>query len=134
MLIPILLAATTLLPGLWEYRTTLVGFGGEPERKCLSKAEIDKFLTDPSNRHYDCSYSTRKVGGGSVTLEGVCANRKRPKETIGLSLKGAYTPTTIDMKGVARPRLAGLELPLGATVKAERLSDCPATTEAAPKG
>ena len=133
MLLPVLLAATTLLPGLWEYKISLAGFGGEPERKCLTKAQIDKFLTDPSNRHYDCSYSTREVGAGSVRLEGVCANRKRPTETIGMSLKGAYTPTTIDMKGTARPKLAGLELPLGASVKAERVGECPAP-EAAPAG
>lgn len=124
-LLPALLVATTLLPGLWEYKATLVGLG-EPERKCLTKAEIDRFLSDPSNRHYACDYSTRQVGGGSVRLEGVCSKRKKPSEKIGMSLAGTYTPTTIEMKGTARPRFAGLELPLSAAVSAQRVGECEA--------
>ncbi len=118
----LLAAATTLLPGLWEYQTSLGGMGGKSEQKCLSKAEIDKFLTDPSNRHYDCDYTTREVGAGRVRLEGVCTNRKHAEQKVGVSLKGAYTPTTIRMKGVAKPRIVGLELPLSASVTAERIS------------
>lgn len=125
-ILPVLLAATTLLPGLWEYRTSLAGMGGKAEQKCLSKAEIDKFLTDPSNRRYDCDYTTREVGGGRVRLEGVCTSRKHAEQKIGVSLKGAYTPTTISMKGVAKPRIVGLELPVSASVAAERVGDCPA--------
>ena len=125
-ILPALLAATTLLPGLWEYRTSLAGMGGKAEQKCLSKVEIDKFLTDPSNRHYDCDYSTREVLAGRVRLEGVCTSRKHAEQKIGVSLKGAYTPTTISMKGMAKPRIVGLELPLSASVTAERVGDCPA--------
>lgn len=126
-LLPALLAAaTTLLPGLWEYKATLVGFG-DAERKCLSKAEIDKFLTDPSNRHYACDYGTREVGGGSVRLAGVCSKRKKPSERITLSLAGSYTPTTIEMKGKAGLPLGGLELPLSAAVTATRVGECTGT-------
>ena len=125
-ILPALLAATSLLPGLWEYRTSLLGVGQDPEQRCLSKAEIDQFLTNPSNRHYACEYATREVGRGTVRLEGVCSKRKRPEEKIGMSLAGSFTPNTIQMKGTARPRFAGLELPVSASVTAERISEtCP---------
>lgn len=128
-LLPILLAATTLLPGLWEYKTSLAGMGGgDPERKCLTKAEIDRFLTNPENRHYDCAYPTKRVSAGKVKLEGVCTSRKHAEQTVGVAFEGDYTPTTISLKGVARPRIiAGLELPVSASVTAERVSaECPA--------
>ena len=121
-LLPILLAATTLLPGLWEYKTSLAGFGGDPERKCLSKAQIDRFLTNPSNRHYDCDYATREVAGGRVRLAGVCANRKHAEQRFDVSLQGAYTDETITLKGVARVPLGAVTLPLGASVAATRVS------------
>ena len=128
----LLAAATTLLPGLWEYKTSLVGVGGAPGQKCLTKAQIDKFLTDPSNRHYDCDYATREVGGGHVKLAGACTNRKHPEQKIGLTLKGDYTPETIEMKGHATTKLAGLDLPLAAAVTAHRLSDCTPGAPATP--
>ena len=122
-ILPVLLASTTLLPGLWEYTSSLAGMSGKTEQKCLSKAEVDRFLTEPSNRHYDCDYSTRSVGGGRVRLRGVCTSRKHPEQKIGVSLRGAYTPETVTLKGVANARVfGGLELPVGASVTARRLS------------
>ena len=129
--LPILLAATTLLPGLWEYKSSLAGFGGEPERKCLTKAQVDKFLTDPSNRHYDCDYSTREVGGGKVRLAGVCTNRKHAEQRFNVALSGTYSDDTITLKGTAGLPLGAVTLPLGASVSAKRVSaDC----DAAPAG
>ena len=139
--LPALLAATVLMPGLWEYQSSLVGSRGAPEQKCLAKAEVERFLTNPSNKHYDCDYTTRDVARGKVRLEGVCANRKHPEQKIGVSLRGDYSSTTIELKGVAKPRIVGLELPLAAAISAHRLGDCsapppapvtPAPTTAAP--
>ena len=121
-LLPLLLASTTLLPGLWEYQSSLAGMSGKTERKCLSKAEVEKFLTDPSNRHYDCDYGTHTVGGGRVRLKGVCTSRKHAEQKIGVSLAGTYTPETIAMHGTALARvLGGLELPVAASVTAHRV-------------
>lgn len=128
LLLPVLIASTTLLPGLWEYSSSLAGMSGKTERKCLSKAEVDRFLTDPSNRRYDCDYTTRTVGAGRVRLQGVCTSRKHAEEKIGVSLAGTYTPETIALKGTALARIfGGLEVPVGASVVAHRVSgDCPA--------
>ncbi len=129
-LLPILIASTTLLPGLWEYTSSLAGMSGKTETKCLTKAEVDRFLTDPGNRRYDCDYTTREVGGGKVRLKGVCTSRKHAEQKIGVTLAGTYTPETINLKGTASARLIGdLELPVGASVTARRLG---ATCAAAP--
>ena len=126
-LLPLLIASTTLLPGLWEYQSSLAGMSAKTERKCLSKAEIERFLTEPSNRRYDCDYTTRVVGGGRVRLKGVCTSRKHAEQKIGVSLAGVYTAETIALTGTALPRIfGGLELPVGASVSAHRVSgDCP---------
>ena len=122
-LLPVLIASTTLLPGLWEYSSSLAGMSGKTERKCLSKAEVDHFLTYPSNRHYDCDYTTRVVGAGRVRLKGVCTNRKHADQKIGVSLRGTYTPQTITLRGQAlAPVFGGLQLPVGASVSARRVS------------
>ena len=121
-LLPLLIASTTLLPGLWEYTSSLAGMSGKTETKCLSKTEVERFLTDPSNRHYDCDYTTREVGGGKVRLQGVCTSRKHATQKIGVTLAGSYTPETISLKGTASARVIGnLELPVAASVSARRL-------------
>ena len=127
-ILPLLLASTTLLPGLWEYQSSLAGMSGKSEQKCLSKAEVERFLTDPSNRHYDCEYGVREVGGGKVRLEGVCTNRKHPTQKIGVNLRGAYTAESINLSGKASAKVIGnLELPVAASVTGRRLSaSCPA--------
>lgn len=138
-LLPILIASTTLLPGLWEYTSSLAGMGGKTESKCLSRAEVERFLTDPSNRHYACEMSTREVGGGKVRLKGVCTSRKHAEQKISVSLAGAYTPETISLKGSAEaPLFGGLTLPVTTSVSARRLSascdapSAPASTAAPP--
>ena len=133
-LLPLLIATTTLLPGMWEYSSSLAGMSGQVERKCLSKAEIDRFLTNPSNRHYDCDYTTRLVGGGRVRLKGVCTNRKHAEQKIGVSLRGTYTPETITLKGTALPQLfGGLTIAVGASVTARRIgADCEAASPSTP--
>ena len=132
-LLPILIASTTLLPGLWEYTSSLAGMSGKTETKCLSKAEVDRFLTDPGNRRYDCDYATRQVGGGKVRLKGVCTSRKHAEQKIGVSLTGTYTPETISLKGVASARVIGnLELPVAASVTARRLGAACAPPAAPP--
>ena len=130
-LLPLLIASTTLLPGLWAYQSSLAaGMSGKSEQKCVTKAELDEFLTNPSNRHYACDYSSRAVGGGRVRLKGVCTSRKHPEQKIGVTLRGAYTPETIKLKGVAHaPVFGGFELPVAYTVTAHRLA---ATCDAAP--
>lgn len=127
-LLPVLIASTTLLPGLWEFQSSLAGMSGKSETKCLTKAQVDRFLTDPSNRHYDCDVSEREVGAGKVRLKGVCANRKHAEQKIGVSLAGTYAPETFSLKGTALPRIfGGIEVPVAASVTAHRVSaDCSA--------
>ncbi len=133
-ILPLLVASAALLPGLWEYQSSLGVVGGKAERKCLSKAEVERFLTDPGNRRYDCDYSTRQVADGKVRLKGVCTSRKHPDQKIGVSAWGAYTSETIELKGQGTARVIGaLELPITVSFSAHRVSaDCPAAGSAAP--
>lgn len=133
-LLTLLIASTTLLPGLWEYSSTLAGMSGQVERKCLSKAEIDGFLTNPSNKRYDCDYTSRVVGHGRVRLKGVCTNRKHAGQKIAVSMRGTYTPESIVLKGVAEaPIFGGFTVPVAATVRAHRVNgDCASSPTAAP--
>ena len=133
-LLPLLIASTTLLPGLWEYQSSLGGMGGKTEQKCLTKSEVDRFLTDPSNRHYACDITSREVGGGKVRMQGVCTNRKHAEQKIGVSLSGGYTPETFTLKGKASAKVIGdLELPLSVSVNAHRLgAACQAAAPAPP--
>jgi hypothetical protein len=132
-LLPLLIASTTLLPGLWEYSSGLAGLSGKTEQKCLRKSEVEQFLTDPSNRHYDCKPSARSVGDGRVRWTGVCTSRKHPEQHFSVSLNGTYTPETFRLKGKGdAPVFGGLQLPVSASITAHRLSaDCPAAAAAA---
>lgn len=113
------------LPGLWRYETAFL-FSSDSKEKCIGPEEISKMLEGPSNRHYDCVYPVRQVGGGKARFEGTCTNKKHG-QTAKVSLSGAYSPERFDLKGVVHADLGGLSLPVNASVSATRLSPtCPA--------
>ena len=114
-------AANPILPGLWEYTSTGLG-SGSVEQHCLTQKDIAKVFAGFSNRHYECTYPVREVGGGRWKFEGTCSNRKHPSQKAGIELAGAYAAEAFDLKGHVSPEvLPGLSLPVSATLTAKRV-------------
>lgn len=115
------------IPGYWEVTntTTVLISSKKTERRCLVASEINKFLTGPSNRHYDCTYPSRSVGGGKISLKGSCATKKG--QVAKVSAQGSYSPTTFKLNASLSTKLGGIPLSGVNTTVARRLGDtCPA--------
>lgn len=114
-------------PGYWEVTNTatLLFTSKKVERRCLVASEINKFMTGPSNRHYDCTYPIRQVGGGYISLKGSCATKKGQVALI--SARGTYSPTTFRLNATLSTKIGGIPLSGAATTNARRMGDtCPA--------
>ena len=114
-------------PGYWEVTNsaTLLFTSKKVEQRCLVASEINKFMTGPSNRHYACTYPTRQVGGGHISLKGSCTTKKG--QVADISAKGTYSPTTFKLNAALSTKIGGLPLSGTATTNARRLGDtCPA--------
>lgn len=114
-------------PGYWEVTNTatLLFTSKKVEQRCLVASEINKFMTGPSNRHYTCTYPTRQVGGGYISLKGSCATKKGQVALI--TAKGTYSPTTFKLNATLSTKIGGIPLSGAATTNAKRMGDtCPA--------
>ena len=114
-------------PGYWEVTNsaTLLFTSKKVEHRCLVASEINKFMTGPSNRHYACTYPTRTVGGGRISLAGSCTTKKG--QVADISAKGTYSPTTFKLNAALSTKIGGIPLSGTATTSARRLGDsCPA--------
>ncbi len=120
-----------ILPGYWESRnkvTSVVTLSNKVERKCVTPKDVEKFMSGPSNRHYTCTYPSRRFEGGKVAMAGQCVDKKGRK--IGVTVSGTYTPTSYEMTAHLNTRMAGLPLSGNATSEAQRIGDtCPAGSE-----
>ena len=117
-------ASTPILPGYWE-TTNRVLFpitSRKVERRCISAAQVGKFMEGPRNHIYsNCDYPVREIGQGLIRLRGQCSDKNGV--TFKISGAGAYTPTTLKM--TAETHVAGI--PVRASLDARRLGDvCPA--------
>jgi hypothetical protein len=112
-------------PGYWEV-TNQASFGKtKVEHRCLVAAEIDKFLTNPENSHYSCTYPQKQVGGGKIALKGSCVDKNG--QTAKVAANGTYAPAAFHMDLDIQAQLVGLPISAGATTDAHRLGDsCPA--------
>jgi len=122
-------SAATILPGYWESTThsDLLVAQQSTDRKCITPAQVDSYLTGPANRHYSCTYDRRAVGGGTVQLAGQCVDKSGLK--IDVSIAGTYTPQAFHLKADLRTVFAGLPIVGDASIDAHRISDdCPAPT------
>lgn len=92
-------AETSLLPGLWEAKTTFADTKNvETTRSCISPAEtkagtldqqLAKAVKDPS-----CKYTQRNIGGGRFAVAATCNNGGMKS---GYKQTGTFTPTTMTM-------------------------------------
>lgn len=124
-------AADAIAPGYWEttnrmlspIRTTKV------ENRCITQAEVAKFMMGPSNRHYACTYPTRVFEKGKIVLKGSCSSKKG--RHVDVEGRGAYSPTSFKLNATVATDFAGIPISGRVSTEARRLSDtCPAPAQA----
>lgn len=131
LLAPLLLAgpasaAEGILPGYWETTNRLISPIPQKkvEKRCITAAEVAKFMEGPSNRHYKCTYPTRSFAGGQILLKGQCRSKKG--RVVDVSGQGSYTPTTMKLTANIATEWAGLTIAGKASTDARRISEtCP---------
>jgi hypothetical protein len=114
-------------PGYWESTNQLLSpiRTSKVERRCITPADVDKFLAGPSNRHYNCVYPTRIVAGGYIRMAGVCTERKKGRQ-VTVSGYGNYTPTSFTLTATIATELLGLPISGRGMTEARRIGDvCP---------
>lgn len=118
----------TIEPGYWDVTNKLSAIVSQTkkEKRCISPAEVSKFVEGPSNRHYKCTYPTRVFHNGKITLKGSCATKNG--HTVQVKATGSYSPSTFKMVADIDTTWSGLPISGRAITEARRLSDtCPAT-------
>lgn len=122
-------AEPPIQPGYWESTNRILSpvRTKKVERRCLTPADIDKFLAGPSNRHYECSYPQKSIENGVIRMSGACVKRKGGGGEIKVSGEGYYTPTSFKITATLATELAGIPVSGRASTEAVRIGDtCPA--------
>lgn len=127
----------TIEPGYWEVtnRVQALAVLGQTkkEKRCITPAEVSKFIEGPSNRHYKCTYPTRIFQNGKITLKGSCATKNGHNAKV--QAKGTYSPSSFYLEADIDTTYKGLALAGKATTDAKRLSDtCPPPPAPTPTG
>lgn len=122
--------ASPILPGYWESTDSysVMFSGGGHDRKCLTRPLIERFITAPSLKRYDCTYASRSLQDGRAEFSGgACYSHKGRKVLSGVALRGTFAPESFHLD--ARFSLmvsAGVGLPGSASIDAHRISaECP---------
>lgn len=121
----------TIDPGYWAVtnKVSAIISQTKKEQRCITPAEVSKFVEGPSNRHYKCTYPTRIFQNGKITLKGTCATKNG--HTVKVKATGSYSPSTFKMVADIDTTYAGLPLSGRATTDARRVSDtCPVPPKA----
>lgn len=127
-------AQTAITPGYWESTNKLLSpiRQTSTEKRCITPADVDKFMAGPSNRHYTCTYPTRTIRDGKITLKGTCISKKGQK--VAITGSGAYTPTSFQLTADVAVEIFGLDIAGRASTEAHRIGDVCPTPPAAPAG
>jgi hypothetical protein len=119
--------ASPIQPGYWESTNRLLTpFRSEKtERRCITPADVDKFLAGPSNHHYDCTYPVHVVENGVIQMSGVCYEKKGGRR-VKVSGEGWYRPTSFALSATIATHFLGIPVSGRATTEAHRIGDaCP---------
>jgi hypothetical protein len=120
-------ASSAIQPGYWESTNRLLSpiRQTSTEKRCITPADVEKFMAGPSNRHYTCTYPTRVIAGGQIRLKGSCVSKKGRK--VAVQGSGVYTPTSFNLTADIATEFLGLEVAGRASTEARRIGDaCPA--------
>jgi len=120
-------AESPITPGYWESTNAVVSpyHQTTTERRCITPADVGKFLGGPINHHYTCVYPTQRVADGKIAMKGVCTDNKNRK--VAVSGRGTYTPTSFHMDATIATSFLGIPLSGRASTDAHRIGDaCPA--------
>lgn len=119
-------------PGYWESTNRLLSpiRTSKVERRCITPADVEKFLAGPSNRHYDCNYPAKLIENGVIRMSGSCVKRKGGGARILVAGEGVYTRTSFKITATIATEIAGIPLSGRASTEARRIGDaCPADPE-----
>lgn len=124
---PAAAAAPLIQPGYWESTNKVLSpiRTSKVERRCITPAEVEKFMSGPSNRHYKCTYPTNVMRDGVIRLKGSCVSKKGRKVQVEGS--GTYSPTAFKLTADIATEFLGLDIAGKASTDARRIADvCPA--------
>lgn len=119
-------------PGYWESTNRLLSpiRTSKVERRCITPADVEKFLAGPSNHHYDCTYPSKLIENGVIRMSGSCVKRKGGGGRVMVAGEGVYTQTSFKITATIATEIAGIPLSGRASTEARRIADtCPATPE-----
>lgn len=117
-------ADVAVLPGYWHSvnRSNFLVTKTTEDKRCLTAAQVNSFMTNPSNKHYKCEYSTRDVADGRIKLHGTCVDKKGL--TVQIDAAGEYGVDWFKLE--ARWSLNGLPVGGTASTDAHRIASvCP---------
>jgi hypothetical protein len=125
--------APLIQPGYWESTNRVLSpiRTKKTERRCITPAEVEKFMAGPSNRHYKCTYPTNVMSGGQIRLKGTCLSKKGRK--VAVEGSGTYSPTAFTLTADIATEFMGLDIAGKASTEAKRIGDvCPPPEAPAP--
>ena len=120
-------AQSTIRPGLWESheRVDAPITQDKTERRCVTRAQIARFMSCYLNHHYKCVCPDETIGGGRIRYRGRCVDAHG--QVVTIAGEGAFTATTLKLAVHPAFRFLGLPIQGEASVEAHWLSDaCPA--------
>jgi hypothetical protein len=124
---PAAAAAPPIETGYWESTNRLISpvQQSKTEKRCITPADVDKFMAGPSNRHYVCTYPTKVISGGKIRLKGTCVSKKGRK--VAVEGQGTYTRTSFNLTAEVAMEFLGLDVEGRASTEARKIADaCPA--------
>jgi hypothetical protein len=125
-------AADLIKPGYWESTNRVISPtpSEKVENRCITPADVAKFMMGPSNRHYTCTYPTRSFQGGKIVLKGACVSKTGRQ--VAVSGHGVYTPTSYSLTADVAMEFFGLPIAGQAQTDARRIADVCPTPPVAP--
>ncbi|MDP3175194.1 MAG: DUF3617 family protein [Phenylobacterium sp.] len=120
-------AAELIQPGYWESTNRMLSPipAKSVERRCITPADVAKFLMGPSNRHYACTYPTRSFEGGKILLKGSCVSKKGRR--VQVEGQGSYSQTSFSLTAQVATEFSGIPIAGKVRTEAKRIGDaCPA--------
>jgi hypothetical protein len=126
-------AQDSIQPGYWETVDRVLSpiVTTKTQRRCITPADVDKFMQGPHNHIYACTYPRQVVGQGRIELAGSCVDKKGHK--VSLSGNGAFTATSLHMTAEVGFKLLGVPMTATASTDARRLGDvCPPGSPGSP--